>query len=224
MGIHDGHRKRMKNRFLKYGLDSFDDHAVLELLLYYALPRGDVNPIAHELINRFGSLDAVLDAPMSDLIQIPGVGENAAALIKIIPQVCRRYLESRVSLDRIIDSSEKAGEFVKPYFYGKREETVFVVGLDAKCKVIAHKQLGEGDVTATLISVRKVVEFALTYNAAYIVLAHNHPSGVALPSSDDVLSTKKVQEALLNVGVKLFDHVIVADDDFVSLRDCGYID
>lgn len=223
MGIHDGHRKRMKNRFLKYGLDNFDDHAVLELLLYYALPRGDVNPIAHELINRFGSLDAVLDAPMSDLIQIPGVGENAAALIKIIPQVCRRYLESRVSLDRIIDSSEKAGEFVKPYFYGKREETVFVVGLDAKCKVIAHKQLGEGDVTATLISVRKVVEFALTYNAAYIVLAHNHPSGVALPSSDDVLSTKKVQEALLNVGVKLFDHVIVADDDFVSMRDCGYL-
>ena len=223
MGIHDGHRKRMKNRFLKYGLDNFDDHAVLELLLYYALPRGDVNPIAHELINRFGSLDAVLDAPMSDLIQIPGVGENAAALIKIIPQVCRRYLESRVSLDRIIDSSEKAGEFVKPYFYGKREETVFVVGLDAKCKVIAHKLLGEGDVTATLISIRKVVEFALTYNAAYIVLAHNHPSGVALPSSDDVLSTKKVQEALLNVGVKLFDHVIVADDDFVSLRDCGYI-
>lgn len=223
MGVHDGHRKRMKDRFLKHGLESFDDHAVLELLLYYAIPRGDVNPIAHELINRFGTLDGVLDAPISDLTEICGIGENAATLLKIIPDVCRRYLVSRVSLDRIIDTSEKAGEFVKPYFYGKREEIVYAVCLDAKCKVIAHKQLGEGDVSAALMSIRKIVEFALTYKAYYFILAHNHPSGVALPSSDDVNATKRVQEALANVGVTLFDHLIVADDDFVSLRESGVI-
>ena len=222
MGIHDGHRQRMKRRFLEHGIDNFEDHAVLELLLYYAIPQGDVNPVAHRLLSHFGSLSAVFDAPAADLMKISGVGENTATLIKLLPQICRRYLMSRSSFDNIIDSPEKAGEFIKPYFFGQRDEVVYLICLDAKCKMLSCKRISSGDVTAALMSIRKIVEYALACNATSVILAHNHPSGIALPSEDDMIATRKVQAALKNVDITLADHIIVADDDFVSMSDNGF--
>lgn len=224
MGIHDEHRKRMKQKFIDSGMDAFADHEVLELLLYYAIARRDVNPIAHDLINRFGSLSAVFDAPIEELMKVDGIGEHTASLIKILPQLSRRYLISRTAADNILDSSKTAGEYVKSYFYSMRKECVYIICLDARNKVITTKCITKGDVSAVPLSPRQVVEFALANQATSIILAHNHPNGFALPSESDYISTRKIEDALKAVEVKLLDHIIVADDDFVSMADNGFFD
>lgn len=222
--LHHGHRRRMKKRFLEYGLENFDDHNVLELLLFYALPQGDVNPTAHALINKFGKLSAVFDAPMEELMEVPGVGENAATLIKLLPQISRRYLISRgISEDDIyLTDSKKAGEFIVPYFYGECEEAIYIVCLDTKCKVICCKMLLRGEVNSANVSVRKIVEYALANKATNVIMAHNHPSGVAIPSREDEITTARIDEALAAVEITLADHIVVADGDFVSMSDNGF--
>jgi DNA repair protein RadC len=222
MSVHDGHRERMKNRFEQHGLENFDDHNVLELLLFYALPRGDVNPLAHALLERFGSLASVFDAPIEELCKVPGIGHSTALLIKLIPQISRRYLISRTSFDDILDSSKKAGQYLLPRFYAERDEIVYMVCLDAKCKVINCKLLFQGSVNSANVSIRKIVENALTYNATSVIIAHNHTSGIALPSQEDQITTRRIETCLKAVDITLTDHIIVADDDFVSLADCGF--
>ncbi len=223
MGVHDGHRARVKEQFAKHGLAALPDHAVLELLLFYAIPRGDVNPLAHELINKFGSLSAVFDAPESELLEVPGVGENAARLIKLIPQVSRRYLISRGEFEGLITSPEAAGAYLLPYFYAQRDEVVYIACLDAQRKVLACRLLFNGSVNSANISVRKIVETALLYNSTSVILAHNHPSGIAVPSAEDKETTARIAAALEAVDVELADHIIVADDDFVSMAESGLI-
>lgn len=222
MGIHDDHRKRMKQKFIDNGMDSFADHEVLELLLYYAIARRDVNPVAHELINRFGSLSAVFDAPIEALQEINGIGEHSAMLIKMLPQIARRYLISRSSAENILDSVEKAGKYIQSFFYSMRKECAYVICLDAKCKVIATKCITTGDVDYVPLTPRQVVEFALANHAISVIIAHNHPSGIALPSVNDSNTTRKIEDALKAVDIKVLDHIIVADDDYVSMADNGF--
>jgi DNA repair protein RadC len=222
MNIHDGHRERMKHRFLEHGLENFDDHSVLELLLFYALPRGDVNPLAHRLIEKFGSLSAVFDAPLDELTQLQGIGENTAVYIKLLPQVARRYMMSRASFDDILDSTQKAGRYLVPRFYAERDEVVYMICLDAKCKVINCKLLFRGGVNTAGVSIRKIVENALQYNSTSVIIAHNHTSGIALPSQEDFETTRRMEDALRAVDIVLADHIVVADDDFVSMADTGF--
>jgi DNA repair protein RadC len=221
--VHRGHRSRMKQRFLNHGLDEFDDHVVLELLLFYAVPQRDVNPLAHILLDHFGTLAAVFDAPVEELQKIPGVGENITVLLKMIPQVARRYLMSRTSFDTVLDSVEKAGEYLLPYFYAQRDEVVYLVCLDAKRKVLNCQLLFHGSVNSAHVSIRKIVETALIYNSTSIILSHNHTSGIAIPSREDFNVTKKIRAALEMVGIELADHLIVADDDFVSMLETGML-
>ncbi|HHT16771.1 MAG TPA: DNA repair protein RadC [Papillibacter sp.] len=222
MSVHKGHRERMKRRFLEHGIESFEEHHVLELLLFYALPRVDVNPLAHNLINRFGSLAAVFDAPIDELIKVDGVGRNTATLIKLMPQVARRYMISRASLSDILDTTEKAGRYLLPRFFGERDEVVYLVSLDAKCKVLNCRLMFRGSVNSASVSIRKIVETALSFNATSVILAHNHTSGIALPSREDQMTTRRVEAALKAVDIVLADHIIVADEDFVSLADSGF--
>ncbi len=222
MNIHVGHRARMKNRFIEHGLESFEDHSVLELLLFYALPRADVNPIAHALIDKFGSLSAVFDAPCEELVKVSGIGTNTAEFIKLIPQVSRRYLISRSSFDDILDSTKKAGEYLMPRFYAERDEIVYMVCLDAKCKVLSCKLLFRGSVNSANVSIRKIVENALLYNSTSVIIAHNHTSGIAVPSGEDKETTQRIEQALKAVDITLADHIVVADDDFVSMADNGF--
>lgn len=224
MGIHDDHRKRMKQKFIDNGMDSFADHEVLELLLYYAIARRDVNPIAHELLNRFGSLSSVFDAPIEALQEVDGIGEHSAMLIKMLPQIARRYLISKSSADNVLDSVDKAGKYVQSFFYSMRKECVYVVCLDAKNKVITSKCITTGDVDSVPLSPRQVVEFALANHAISVIIAHNHPNGTAIPSASDTNTTRNIQNALRTVGIRMLDHIIVADDDFVSLKDNGFFD
>jgi DNA repair protein RadC len=212
----------MKKRFLEHGLDNFDDHTVLELLLFYALPRGDVNPLAHRLMDQFGSLAAVFDAPVDELTKVEGVGENTAVYIKLLPQMGRRYMLSRSRFDDILDSTKKAGDYLVPCFFGERDEVVYMVCLDAKCKVLGCKRLFRGSVNSAAVSIRKIVENALQYNSTSVIIAHNHTSGIAVPSREDYETTRRIGAALAAVDITLTDHIIVADDDFVSLADTGF--
>ncbi|MDP4109231.1 MAG: DNA repair protein RadC [Bacillota bacterium] len=222
MSVHSGHRKRVRERFLNESLDSFPPHNVLELLLFYAVPQKDTNELAHRLIKKFGNLKAVFDAPYEDLLKVQGVGETVASLIKLIPQLARRYMICS-SEDTCLNSTEKAGKFLLPYYIARRNETVFLVCLDTKCKVLSCQMIFEGSVNSTQVNIRKIIETAFRYNASGIIIAHNHPGGVALPSPEDLGTTQRIQEALRAVGLLFIDHIIVADDDFVSLADSGFI-
>lgn len=221
MSTHQGHRSRLKNRFLHEGLEHFDEANVLELLLFYAIPQKDTNPIAHELLNRFGSLAGVLEAPVSALEQVPGVGAHAATLLSLITATARYYMINRTAHTEILSTVSQCGDYLVPRFYGLRDESVCVLCLDAKCKVLACKIVGQGSVNSASVPIRKIVEFALAVNATSVVLAHNHPSGIALPSEEDVAVTRRLDAALDAVGIYLADHIVVADEDFVSMVDSG---
>ena len=223
MGVHDGHRARKREQFRSHGLDSFADHEVLELLLFYAIPRRDTNPIAHDLINRFGSLEQVLAAPVEELEKVPGMGENAATLLKLIPQITRRARASSVAREKVLDTTERIGAFFVEQFVAETHEIMYQLCLDAKGRLLHCHKVSEGDAGSVNLNMRKIVENALRSNAVLVALAHNHPSGVAFPSQEDKIATKLAQEALETIGVRLVDHIIVADDDYISLRHEGIL-
>lgn len=224
MSVHKEHRMRVKKRFADEGLDGFNEHQVLELLLFYCIPRRDTNEIAHNLLNRFGTLAQVLDAPVRELVKVDGVGENAALFLSLIKDVERYYHVNRITQNEVLRNIDECGRYMVPFFNGRNRETVFLLCLDAKCKVLSCREVEEGSVNSAGISIRKIVDMALTENATSVVLAHNHPSGLALPSQEDVCTTKKVAQALRFVDVVLNDHIIVADGDYVSLVHSRYYD
>ena len=223
MGIHDGHREHMRQRYLVSGLEGFADHEALELLLYYAIPRRDTNPIAHALMERYGSLSAVLTAPVEDLKKVEGIGESAAILLKLAPQLYRKARLTDTGQELVLNSAERAGAYLLEKFVGEKNEVVYQLCLDRKGKLLACKQLGEGGIASADLNIRRLVENALLTGASAVILSHNHPSGVALPSQGDYAATDRAKEALAVVGVVLTDHIIVADGDFVSMTDSGYI-
>ena len=175
----------------------------------------------------FGSLSQVLEASPEELMKVPGVGENAALLLTLIPQMGRFYMVDRSSRVTILQTLEQCANFLVPHFFGRKVETVFILCLDAKCKLLCCKELGEGGPNSTGVSIRKIVETAIGVNAATVVLAHNHPSGLAVPSAEDIQTTRRIAHALQAVEITLADHIIVADGDYVSIamsddrfRDC----
>lgn len=221
--LHDGHRERLKKRFVENGIDSFSEHEVLELLLYYAIPRKDVNELAHRLIDRFGRLDVVFDAQLEALLEVEGVGLNTALLIKLMPQLNRRYqLSGIVANDCVLDTAEAAGKFFIPQFYAMKEETLYMACLDAKCRLLANDRIA-GGVSGALsgIALRDIVEKAVKNRAYSVVIAHNHPDGFAVPSTDDIKATRRITEALAAVEIKLADHIIIADGEFMSVCECN---
>lgn len=221
MSIHSGHRQRLKEEFLARP-DSFPDHKVLELLLFYANPRSDTNPLAHALMERFDSVSGVLDALPEELRKVPGVGEHTIALLKTVKELAGRYFSSRASIGEIVQSVEDAGDLLRDYFTGARNERVCLLCMDGKGKSLGVRVVGEGSVNAAQFTSRAVVEAALSLNASRAILAHNHVSGLALPSAEDRATTEKIKEVLWAVDIKLEDHLIFAEDEMVSLRDSGF--
>ena len=222
MGLHDGHRQRLIQRFLEEDLDNFEPHNVLELLLFYAIPRKDTNELAHVLMDTFGSLKGVFDAPYEELIKVTGIGPNTAALLKLVPSLTRTYYSSEAR-SIILDTSEKSGEYFLPYYIGQTEEVVRLACLDAGGKVISNQILHRGSANAAEVNIRKIVNIALRNNAMGVILAHNHPGGLPLPSEEDVATTKSIREALMPMGILLMDHIIVAGQDYVSMARSGII-
>lgn len=221
MSIHSGHRDRLRSRFLREGLDNFEEVNALELLLFYCIPRKDTNELAHALLSHFGSFHQVLDATPEELMAVPGIGEGTATFLPLISAACRYYRVNQANDVSALDTIEKCGDFLVNYFHSRKNETVILLCLDAKSKKIVCRELGEGSVNSAIISVRRVVEIALGVKATFVVLAHNHPSGVAVPSAEDVQTTKMIARSLNAVGISLTDHIVVADDDYVSMVQSG---
>lgn len=230
MGDHDGHRERMRQRFIENdqnsanGLSGFADHEVLELLLYYALPRGDVNPLAHALMKQFGSLSGVFNASIKLLTQVEGVGERTAVLLRLASQAAQRARLADLKTGLSLASRKRIEEYLLELFSQERNEAVYQICLDGKGKLLACRRLGEGSATAVTMDVRGVVQNAIIYCASAVILAHNHPSGVALPSEADQAVTLRVRDALAAIDVRLEDHIIVADHEFVSFSESGLLD
>lgn len=217
--IHTGHRQRVKQEFFARGVEGWPDHRVLELILFYAIPNGDVNPLAHELIDRFGSLAGVFDALPGELMKTRGVGECTAALLKIFPAVIGRYLEERTEAGQIVQSPAEAGHVLAPYFYGARNEMVYILCLDAKEKVLGVRKISEGNNQNSDVTVRRVAEECLALQTTFFYLAHNHVGGLALPSPDDMNTTNVVRTILEPLGIYMVDHLIFRDGELVSIRD-----
>lgn len=214
--IHKNHRERMRRRFIEHGLNNFSDHEVLELLLYYTRPRGDVNPLAHRLINTFGSLPAVLDASFSDLCAVEGVGEKTAVLLQMIPPLLQRYQVEKVD-EKEYSSPPAVGEYLVNYFLDKKQEVLLLMLLDNGCRLIRTCEIGIGSPSSVHPNYRKIAQCSLQYNAASVILAHNHPGGNLEPSVGDLNVTKRTHEFMENMGVPLVDHFIVADKKWVSM-------
>ena len=217
--IHTGHRGRVKQEFLTRGIEGWPDHRVLELVLFYAIPQGDVNPLAHELIDRFGSLSGVLDALPEELMKVKGMGEHSATMLKLFPAVLGRYLEGRTGPGQLVHTTQEAGHVLAPYLYGSRNEMVYVLCLDAKRKVLGVRRISEGNNNNSDVTIRRVAEECMALRASACYLAHNHSSGIALPSPEDMNTTAVIRTVLEPLGVLLVDHLVFVDGDLVSIQE-----
>lgn len=215
---HDGHRSRMRQRYLEHGFDGFQDHEILEMILYNCYRRRNTNDISHKLLETFGSISAVVEAPVDSLIEA-GVSESVAVTLKMIPDICRVYYDDRNNRpSKIIQFDELCDYFIHK-FIGRFDEVVYLLLMDSKKRELFCGVVATGTNCASDVPLRKIVDFALRYGASNAVIAHNHPSGIALPSRMDLQVTNILFKTLESVGVRLVDHIIVADDDCVSLRD-----
>ncbi|MEG0179839.1 MAG: DNA repair protein RadC, partial [Oscillospiraceae bacterium] len=200
----------------KEGLSGFEEHNAMEFLLFLARARSDTNSLAHTLIAHFGTVAKTLDAPIEELEKIDGVSHTTAVVLKFIPEMCAYYLESKLMDTKVLDSVTVCGEYFKPKFFGKTEEALFMVTLDEKRQIIRCTQISSGTANATSISVQKIVTEAVHTKATGVIIAHNHPNGIALPSAQDVNMTAKLKSALKYINVLLLDHLIFCEDDYIS--------
>ena len=215
--VHAGHRDRIKAEFLVRGMEGWPDHRVLELLLFYAIPQKDVNTLAHSLIEQFGSLQGVFDASVDELKKVKGVGESTAILLRMIPELSGRYNRQREEPGRLITCVELAVRELQPYFYGARNEMVYILCVDAKGKAQGVRKVSEGSIHASDINIRRIAEEAMGLRAAGLYLAHNHVSNLAFPSAADWQSTDIIRTALAPLGIELLDHIVFVDGDAVSM-------
>ncbi len=217
MASHTGHRQRMKAEFLARGIEGWPDHRVLELLLFYSIPQGDVNGLAHDLIEQFGSLSGVLDASVEELRKVKGVGEHTAVLLRMLPALLGRYQASRTRLNDIVNSADDAYPWLEPYFFGARNEMVYVLCLDGKRQVLGVRKVAEGSIQIAEMNARRIAEEAMGLLAARIYVAHNHVSNLAIPSQADWLTTDTLRAILAPIGIELVDHLVFVDGDMVSM-------
>ena len=220
--LHKGHRERVKKLFLDCGLDSFSDHQVLELLLFYCVPMKDTNELAHKMINEFGSLSNLFEADPVLIMSKCKVSLNVAVLISIIPQVSRRYYTSKFLVDKsVLNSTKKIGNYAIALMLGRVVEHFFIICLNSQRKLIESVLVAEGTIDETPIYPRKIVEIALKYNATSIVLVHNHPGGSFFPSEQDIKSTKKLISILEPINIEVLDHIIISGNEYYSFVEHG---
>ncbi len=219
--IHDGHRERMRERVAKSGLHTLQPHEILEYLLYPFIPRKDTNPIAHALINKFGSFAGVINADADRLKEVNGMTENAALFLSSLPDVFRVYINQSEEEKRSLSGRGAARNFMGNQLYGVKVEQVIVAALDAQDRLICCEKISSGSGDSVGLSVRGVVDFALRHKASSILLAHNHPSGKVTPSQQDLDLTMDIMSTLRSVGVTLQDHFIFCGSDSYSFEEDG---
>lgn len=219
--LHQNHRERVLEKFRRFGLEVFSDHEVLELLLFFAIPRVDTNPTAHRLLARFGSLHAVLEAPVEQLCEVQGIGPRSADLLKLSFAMCARYQQDVVKTNRHSDklnTIDKIGEYFVPQFMGEREEVLLAAYLDGAGRVIKCEEVARGGHAQVTVDAYKIAQTALLCYAVGVALAHNHPNGTATPSAEDIAVTNRLEQTLAGLKIELVDHCVVARDQYMSIR------
>ncbi len=217
----EGHRKRLRERFRRSGLEGFHDHEVLELLLTFAIPRRDVKPLAKALLEKFHSFSSVLDAPMEELMEVRGVGSQAALLLTLIPRLLERYRQDRWKSTVTLSSTQSALDYLRPRLDTERKEIFCLLALNSRNDLIALERIQEGTVNRAVVFPRLVVEAALRHRASAVILAHNHPSGDPEPSTADRRLTRKLCRLLKDLDIAVHDHIIVAGPRYYSFAEKG---
>ena len=219
-----GHRERLRERFEKNGFNGFHDYEVLEFLLTFIFRQGDVKPLAKELIRTFGSFSEVLDASVEELEGVKGMGKTSALSLTALRQVMAFYFQNKITSGKEqITKMSSLVEILRASIGHRHNEVLFAIFLNPKNEVLATKELGEGTVSQATAFPRKIVEEALKQKATSIILAHNHPGGVAEPSENDLSITAEIQKALALVEISLQDHIILADNEYYSFKRYGLI-
>ena len=205
----DGHRQRLRSRFLSRGIDSLQEYELIELLLTYAIPRRDVKPLAKTLVERFGDAPGVVGASASELLTVPGLGPGAATFLVFIRALLTRCLERKLREQKEINSSSEVGDFLRMKIGIGQKESLMVLYLYSRRRLIDY-ELYRGTVDRAAIYSREVVESALLRHACGVILAHNHPSGTCEPSEEDISLSRDLKATLARLGIELVDHVIVS--------------
>ena len=224
-GLHEGHRERMRERFAKNGFDGFADHEVLEVLLFGSIPRSNTNPLGHKLIDRFGSFAAVCDASIEELTSVEGIGRASALQIKMLPEYFKVYLrshEENQQKNQTLDNVAHLKAYLRPYFIGKTREELIVLSVSSASQPLGITQISTGSESSTDVDLRKLIEAVVTSHASAAVLAHNHPRGVAMPSKQDIITTKEIYKHLRNLDIRLLDHLIFTENDCLSFHESNY--
>ncbi len=216
--IHKDHRKKVREKFYECGFQGMASHNILEMLLFFGIPYKDTNSMAHELIEKFGSLSGVFEAKRSDLLQIKGMTENAACLISMILPLYRKYSEDLGKRRKTFSNTKEIVDFLQPlYLDNNNIERVYVLCFDSKGSLITYRMINEGDINSSDFDYRKISALVLETNAASVIVSHNHPHGIASPSLQDIEVTKSLFRFLLTLKVKLEDHLIITDDEYFSM-------
>lgn len=219
MTMHEGHRHRLRERFRREGLENFEPHEVLELLLFYARARGDVNPLAHALLDTFGSLRGVLEAPVEQLMAVSGVGEETATLISAMVPMFRRYEMCLCEERKRLRNCGEVKTYCKALLTGLRKERFYVLSVSTQMRLVGQRIVAEGSLSEVAAYPRLVVETALNHNAYGVILCHNHPGGDVRPSVGDVDVTRNLEMVLSRLGIVLIDHIIVSDGQVYSMTE-----
>lgn len=214
----EGHRQRLRETFLTSGADAMHDHNLLELLLTYAIPRKDVKDIAYALLNEFGTLENVFRADIASLQKVNGMGEYSAVLFKLIGAIEKRIAFNRTQSVTTLTEPETVKSYYQNLFAQEQVEKIYVTTLDNTCRVLGSYVCGEGTVNTSNMDLRRVVEYVVHDSATALIVAHNHPRGTCRPSQADVHFTMQLRDYLLQLGVHLLDHVVVGQDDVLSMR------
>ncbi len=220
--IHRGHRQRMREQFLKYGFESFTEYQVLEFLLFHSLPQGDTNPIAHKLIDKFGSLKGVLKADYRDLMQVTGVKEVTAALLTIHRELGMYLSKTDYEGERLYTSKD-TGKFCCNYFSHHVVEEAILIIVDADRKIQAIETISKGNETHTAFSPRTIIKLALMHRGCYVIIAHNHPDENPQPSNNDIFNTNKLIPALREFDVIMIDHIVCGGNQYTSMSEKGLL-
>ena len=222
-----GHRQRVKESYLKNSFDAMPDHNILELILFYAIPQKDVKPIAYNLINHFGSLENVLNADVSELIQVDGIQEHSAILLTLFRNVHRRLNQQKADVQ--YRTFEQLMDFASMKLKDYQTETVLIVTFDNAKSIINTHILTGGEVNSAVLNKKDVAQFVIRDNASSVVVAHNHPNGSAVPSAADIDATISLSQFLRQINIALLDHIVVGGDGTVQsikgdLRYAKYFD
>lgn len=222
INLHEGHRERMRKRFRETGFDGFDEHQIIELMLFYSCPRKDTNELAHNLINKFGGIAGILDASYDELTSVAGVSENTATLFKIIPKFLSIYYNSR-SDGKVYDDSQKLIELFKPHFVGLTHEEFRLACFDNNLRLLSNLLISAGGPSSSPFDMRKIVEEAFRTKASSIAVAHNHPKGLPNPSNEDICATKYISRTMKALDITLLDHIVIGERSCSSVRILGYM-